>query len=48
MWSQIIIQKYIEFAMVEEWINMSIVWKRVILVFPLVGDCLDWKFGMVK
>jgi hypothetical protein len=53
LWSQVMKQKYIELDFMEDWIrsptkshqNALIVWKVVILAFPLVGRWLIWKVG---
>jgi hypothetical protein len=51
LWTQVMIQKYTEPDSVEDWIrsptkshqNALIVWKSLILAFPLVGRWLIWK-----
>jgi len=49
----VVTQKYIEPFSVEEWIinpteachDVSIIWKAIVLVFPLIGRWLVWKAG---
>eukprot|EP01018_Ginkgo_biloba_P034237 Gb_24170 [translate_table: standard] len=53
LWSKVMIQKYIEQDSMEDWIrrptkthnNASIIWKVVVLAFPLVGTWLVWTVG---
>jgi hypothetical protein len=53
LWSNVIHQKYIKPELVEEWIrnlvkkwqNASIVWKAMVIIFPLNVKSLAWKVG---
>jgi hypothetical protein len=53
LWAQVIKDKYISPESIEEWVrkpirhshNASIIWKVVVMAFPLIGNWLVWKIG---
>jgi hypothetical protein len=54
LWSRVVTHKYIESLSLDDWIisptksynNSSIIWKVVVLAFPLIGNWPIWKVGV--
>jgi hypothetical protein len=53
LWTQVVIQKYIRPASIQDWIRnplkrfplASIIWKALVSSFDVIGDSLAWRIG---